>query len=456
MAVKKLKAFRYSFYLLLVTVFQLLSFVQVLTKAEEDTAQIAMIFLSFLLIEWFYVVIMRVTIRQKSFELELIAFFLSSIGLSLIATVSADFAMKQVIYILAGVLIFIVMRWLIANADRVTLLRMPAAVFAAGVLALNLVLAQEYNGAKNWVQIGPVSFQPSEFVKIAFIFVGAATLDKLQTTKSVFKYLVFAAGCIGALFLMKDFGTALIFFATFLIIAYMRSGDWKTIAVICVAAVLGAILIISFKSTVAARFATYRHIWETPYDEGMQQTRMLIYSASGGLFGVGLGNGKLRDIYASTTDLIYNIKSLHIEFNRSMTILERLQFKAIPFKYTIERILEGRPLEILATIFNAVCFVPMTMLFRLLKLSGKQALILAGGISMAIEIFQLFSCWGGFDVSDWILNVLGAWLGVALFKPFAKLTDKTQCIILGVCTLIALPVDIFAIINTALHFPPIG
>ncbi len=307
MAVKKLKAFRYSFYLLVVTVFQLLSFTQVLTKVKEDTAQIAMIFLSFLLIEWFYVVIMRVTIKQKSFELELIAFFLSSIGLSLIATVSTDFALKQVIYILAGVLIFIVMRWLIANADRVTLLRMPAAVFAAGVLALNLVLAQEYNGAKNWVQIGPVSFQPSEFVKIAFIFVGAATLDKLQTTKSVFKYLVFAAGCIGALFLMRDFGTALIFFATFLIIAYMRSGDWKTIAVICVAAVLGAILIISFKSTVAARFATYRHIWETPYDEGMQQTRMLIYSASGGLFGVGLGNGKLRDIYASTTDLIYGM-----------------------------------------------------------------------------------------------------------------------------------------------------
>lgn len=151
-----------------------------------------------------------------------------------------------------------------------------------------------------------------------------------------------------------------------------------------------------------------------------------------------------------------NIKSLHIEFNRSMTILERLKFKAIPFKYTIERILEGRPLEILATIFNVVCFVPMTMLFRLLKLSGKQSLLLAGGISLAIEIFQLFSCWGGFDVSDWILNMLGAWLGVALFKPFAKLTDKTQCVILGVCSLIVLPVDIFAIINTALHFPPIG
>ncbi len=307
MASKKVKPFSYMLYLLLITVFQLLSFVQILTKTQDKPAELITIFLSFILVEWFYVASMRVSLKQTSFELEFIAFFLSGIGLALISTVSNDYALKQVIYIIAGVLIFIVMRWLIANSDRVTALRLPAAVIAAGALAFNLVAAESYNGAKNWVQIGSFSFQPSEFVKIAFIFVGAATLDKLQTTRSVFKYLVFAAGCIGALFLMRDFGTALIFFATFIIIAYMRSGDWKTIAVICVVAVLGAVLIISFKSTVAARFATYRHIWDTPYDEGMQQTRTLIYAASGGLFGVGLGNGKLRDVYAATTDLVFGM-----------------------------------------------------------------------------------------------------------------------------------------------------
>ncbi len=307
MAIKRIKPFRYAVYMLVLTVFQVMSFVQVLTKAENAQASLGAILFSLLLAEWFYVVLMRVILKQTSFELEILAFFLSGIGLSLISTVSEDYALKQVIYIIAGILVFIVMRWLIANADRVTFLRMPAAVIAAGLLAFNLVFATDYNGAKNWVSIGGFSVQPSEFVKIAFIFVGAATLDKLQTTKSVFKYLVFSAGCIGALFLMRDFGTALIFFATFLIIAYMRSGDWITIAVICLAAVLGAIFIISFKSTVAARFATYRHIWDTPYDEGMQQTRMLIYSSSGGLFGVGLGNGKLRHIYAATTDLIFGM-----------------------------------------------------------------------------------------------------------------------------------------------------
>ena len=50
-----------------------------------------------------------------------------------------------------------------------------------------------------------------------------------------------------------------------------------------------------------------------------------------------------------------NNASLHIERNRAMTIAERLAFKAIPFQKTIGYILEGRPLEILATIFNVVC-----------------------------------------------------------------------------------------------------
>ena len=52
-------------------------------------------------------------------------------------------------------------------------------------------------------------------MKIAFVFVGAATLEHLQSTRSLTKYILFAVGCIGLLFLMKDFGTALIPVHTF-------------------------------------------------------------------------------------------------------------------------------------------------------------------------------------------------------------------------------------------------
>ncbi|MDD6704686.1 MAG: FtsW/RodA/SpoVE family cell cycle protein, partial [Clostridiaceae bacterium] len=141
----------------------------------------------------------------------------------------------------------------------------------------------------------------------AFIFVGAASLDKLQNARSLTKYLIFSFGCVGALFLMKDFGTALIFFFTFIIIAFMRSGDVRTIAIVCVAALLGALMIVYFKPHVAARFRAYRHIWELINEEGMQQTRTLIYSASGGLFGLGIGKGELRNVVFASTDLAFGM-----------------------------------------------------------------------------------------------------------------------------------------------------
>ena len=70
---------------------------------------------------------------------------------------------------------------------------------------------------------------------------------------------------------------------------------------------LGAFGIVTFKPYVAQRFASYRHIWEYSATSGYQQVRLLIYSVSGGLFGLGLGNGKLRNVYAATEDLAFGM-----------------------------------------------------------------------------------------------------------------------------------------------------
>ncbi|MBE6783443.1 MAG: FtsW/RodA/SpoVE family cell cycle protein [Ruminococcaceae bacterium] len=298
---KKVKQFKYLWYLLLITFFQILSCVQLMSNLEENSSGFATIFATYVAVEWLYVFLMRTLIKQKSFELEMIAFFLGGIGVALISRKSVDNGLKQVVFTLAGVFVFLVMRWLIADADRVTKLRFPAAIIAAGTLGLTFLIAPEINGAKNWISLGPVAVQPSEFVKVAFIFVGAATLDKLQTTKSVFKYLIFTLGCVGALALMKDFGAALIYFATFVIIAYVRSGDWKSLAALGVAGVIGVILLLSIMNqtdipgiqTALNRFQNYRHVWEDPSNRGYQQTQVLMCIASGGLFGVGLGNGRL-------------------------------------------------------------------------------------------------------------------------------------------------------------------
>ncbi|MDY5933809.1 MAG: FtsW/RodA/SpoVE family cell cycle protein, partial [Oscillospiraceae bacterium] len=244
---------------------------------------------------------------QNNFEIEIIGFLFSGIGLTNVATVDDGYALKQIVAILLGLFVFIAMLVVLRRTDIVMKLRMPVAVAAVGLLVANLALAQYTNGALNWITIGGISVQPSEFVKLAFIFVGAASLDKLQNARSLTKYLIFSFGCVGALFLMKDFGTALIFFFTFIIIAFMRSGDVRTIAIVCVAALLGALMIVYFKPHVAARFRAYRHIWELINEEGMQQTRTLIYSASGGLFGLGIGKGELRNVVFASTDLAFGM-----------------------------------------------------------------------------------------------------------------------------------------------------
>ena len=296
----------WGFALILVTIFQVLTGTVVITANGFNSTLFA-VYAGYLVLEWAYFVVASVFCGQNNFELEIIGFLFSGIGLTNVASVDNDYAIKQVVAIVLGLFLFIFMLAVMSRTDIVMKLRMPVAFAAVGLLVANLALAKYTNGALNWITIGGMSIQPSEFVKLAFIFVGAASLDKLQSARSLTKYLIFSFGCVGALFLMKDFGTALIFFFTFIVIAFMRSGDVRTIALVCVAALLGAIMIIYFKPHVAARFKAYGHIWELINDEGMQQTRTLIYSASGGLFGLGIGKGELRNVVFASTDLAFGM-----------------------------------------------------------------------------------------------------------------------------------------------------
>lgn len=298
--------FHWGFALILVTIFQVLTGTVAITGNGFNSKLFA-IYAGFIILEWGYFIIASTFFGQNNFEIEIIGFLFSGIGLTNVATVDDGYALKQVVAIVLGLFVFIAMLVVMRRTDIVMKLRMPVAVAAVGLLVANLALAKYTNGALNWITIGGISVQPSEFVKLAFIFVGAASLDKLQNARSLTKYLIFSFGCVGALFLMKDFGTALIFFFTFIIIAFMRSGDVRTIAIVCVGALLGALMIVYFKPHVAARFRAYRHIWELINDEGMQQTRTLIYSASGGLFGLGIGKGELRNVVFASTDLAFGM-----------------------------------------------------------------------------------------------------------------------------------------------------
>jgi cell division protein FtsW len=245
---------------------------------------------------------------RVSFELETIAFLLSGTGILLISGTDVKSTYTQLGALAGGIVLFCVMIQFLSDLDRVMRWRLAIAGFAILLFIANLLLARTHNGARNWIKFGPLSVQPSEFIKIAFIFVGASTLDHLQTARNLTGFIGFSAVCMGALFLMRDFGTACIFFVTFLIIAFMRSGSLRTIALICSVAAFGAFLILKFKPYVADRINAWGHVWEHVNDSGgYQQTRVLSYASSGGLFGMGIGRGYLKNVFAGTSDLVFGM-----------------------------------------------------------------------------------------------------------------------------------------------------
>ncbi len=304
---KKQPHFKQITVLFLMTAFQLLCAACVIFRQEEPSLNMIYIFFGYIAAEWIYLLIGNIVTDNDYFELEVIAFFLSGIGLTVCASISEAYVIKQLIAIGLGLAVYLIMLILIKDVNFACMLRYPAAIGSIAVLAANLLLAKTTNGTLNWIDLGFFSIQPSELVKIAFVLVGAVSLEKLLSITSLTKYIVFSLACVGALFLMKDFGTALIFFFTFALIAFMRSGNVRTILLICAAALMGAMLIIYFKPYVANRFAAYRHVWDYMDTTGYQQTRVLIYSASGGLFGLGIGEGHLRDVYAASTDLVFGL-----------------------------------------------------------------------------------------------------------------------------------------------------
>lgn len=289
------------------TLFQILAAFQlVIALPEEAMAQVLTAFGGLILLMWSYVAVLR-SMKQTAFEMDIIAFFLSTLSLAVVASSNSDAVMKQLISIGLGVVGMFVICMILRNLELTKSLRWILLVGAGVLLLANLIFGTFAFGAKNWIQIGGFSFQPSELVKVAFIWIGAATLDELFQKKNLTVFMIFSAFCFICLAAMGDFGTAIIFFITFVVIAFLRSGDFSKLILLMGAAFAGGLLILRFKPYIANRFASWGHVWDPSFVDGagFQQSRAMCAAASGGLVGVGAGGGWLEGVPAADTDMVF-------------------------------------------------------------------------------------------------------------------------------------------------------
>jgi len=259
------------FNVLLLSVLQALCCLAFLMGGTAQTARFVLLgFGGIMLCQWL-LFLFYVCIRRSSFEVESIAFFLTTMGMAAISTVAPDEALKQLIAIGMGLSVFLLIGWSLRDLERAKKMRYLAGVAGIGFLLVTLVFGQEYYGAKNWLVIGSFSLQPSELSKVCFVFVGASAMDRLVKKRNLFLFIAYSVLVCGCLALMNDFGTALIFFCSFLVIAYLRSGSVGTIALACTALGFAGVVALKIAPHALQRFATWRHIWEVPLEGGHQR-----------------------------------------------------------------------------------------------------------------------------------------------------------------------------------------
>lgn len=343
-------------------------------------------------VEWLFFLVSTLILKRINFEIECLCMLFTGVGVMLLARQDMRQGYIQLVAAVIGIVGYCLLIKFIENPDRIAKWRLIIMIAAVGLLAVNLVFGRVQHGAANWINLGPVSIQPSEFVKIAYIFVGASTLDRLQTKQNLLEFIIFSAICVGALALMGDFGSALIFFATFLLISFTRSGDFKTLILALAGAGFAGFMVLNLKPYVLKRFQGWRHVWEYTQDSlGYQQTRVLTYIASGGLFGVGVGNGCLKYVFASESDLVFGILGEEMGFIVAVTIAV-----AIATLFIYARSVATRSRSAFYSI-SACCAAGLLVIQMSLNIFGSTDILPLTGVTfpfISLGGSSMISCWG--------------------------------------------------------------
>ena len=373
------------------TVFQLLTVIQFkVAYGSECPSYIPAVFLGLCAVMWIYFIIVRAC-KRVAFEMETIAFFLSTLSLAVTA-VDSGAVFKQLACIIMGVVLFFLLCWFLRDLNRSKSIRMIILIAGAALLVFNLLFGVTTHGAMNWVHIGGISVQPSELVKIAFIIAGAATLDELYEKGNLTTFMIFSGFCMGCLAIMSDFGTAAIFFVTFLVIAFLRSGDFSKMILIIGAVALAGMLVLTLKPHVRQRFAIWGHVWEDPSGAGFQQARTMSAIASGGMPGVGAGNGWFHTTFAADTDLVFGL--LSEEWGFIIAVLAVLCIVTLGI-FAVRSIIAGRSayysiaacaatslfiFQTILNVFGSVDLLPLTGVTFPFVSSGGTSMIVSWGM----------------------------------------------------------------------------
>jgi len=252
-----------------------------------------------------------------------LAVLLNGIGFVTIARLDPDLARYQSLWTAVGVAAFVITLRAVQRIRDLERYRYTFALVGIGSLLIPAVpgIGREINGARLWVQLGPLNFQPGEAAKVALvIFLAAYLVEKRELLSTPtwrvgpvmlpdpkhFAPLLLAWGSsILVMVREKDLGSSLLFFAVFLAMLYMATARASYLGVGAVLFAIGATIAYQIFGHVRERVTTWVNPWPLAQDQGFQLVQALFAFGSGGLAGTGLGLGSPGSIPNASTDFVF-------------------------------------------------------------------------------------------------------------------------------------------------------
>ncbi len=197
-------------------------------------------------------------------------------------------------------------------------LLLPGLVVSFALMVATLVpgIGREVNGARSWISLGPIGFQPSELMKLALLVYSADLLarraDQMGDTHVTLRpLLIVLAGACALMVLQRDLGSAIVLSAVVFSVAFIAGSPLRALAKATAAMATAAVVFVISTPYRRARWTAFLNIEGTKSKDGFQVFQALIGIASGGVTGVGLGASKAKwgFLPEAHTDFIFAIIS---------------------------------------------------------------------------------------------------------------------------------------------------
>ncbi len=315
---------------------------------------------------------------------------LITIGLIILTRVAYDKAIRQFYIVMGSATVTIIIPFIISRIRFFEKFKWAYVIVGLAALGAVLMFSTVINGSKININIASYTFQPSEFVKIIFVFAIASMLARSHRLGDILLSAAVAAAHVILLVLSRDLGSAIIFFVVYFTMLFVatRNAIYYCIGLLALAG--GSVAGYRLFSHVRVRVTAFLDPIGTITNEGYQIAQSLFAIGTGGWLGMGIGQGAPNNIPVVAADFVFAAicEELGVVFGMCLVLLclscfvmfmnIAMKFEDPFFKLVALGLAVAYIFQVFLTIGGVTKFIPLT--------GVTLPLVSYGGTSVAVTL----------------------------------------------------------------------